>query len=243
MKEITCKNCGAVFSDELDKCPYCGTMNKKGAYKKFRQKVSAFIDMMLGLKQETHRSISRGILAAVLRSLIMIAIIVLAAYLFSKTVRVNYYNDKEYDEKALEQIMWVEENYEKLDEAYEKGDYQTIEKLYYQNSGAVTKWHYYPIYALKSAYQDIMDDKYFNEYTLQDVMYFLFYPDHYIGYNGKIGDFYDEYELLKGSLTTWLNTKGYSVSELEEAYRSKCDSYGYVVASDLKELLKEGGNG
>ncbi|MBO4537736.1 MAG: zinc-ribbon domain-containing protein, partial [Erysipelotrichaceae bacterium] len=32
MKELICKNCGAAYPEDTEYCPYCGTMNKKGAY-------------------------------------------------------------------------------------------------------------------------------------------------------------------------------------------------------------------
>ncbi len=243
MKKITCKNCGAVFNDDLEKCPYCGTMNKKGAYRNFRQKVSAVIDQMLGLKGETHRSISKGIFLSLIRSLIIVAVVILAAYLFSRTMNVNYYNDKEYDEQALKQIVWIDENLDKLNEAYENEDFDTIEKLYYENTSAVSQWTYFPIYSLKDEYKNIMEYPFFNESLLQKVLYFLFYPDYYAGYNRMTKEFEEEYQLLRESVLTFMNTRGYTEASLEEIYRKCCDSYGYVSSSDLKEYVKEADNG
>lgn len=243
MKKITCKNCGAVFNDDLEKCPYCGTMNKKGAYRNFRQKVSAVIDQMLGLKGETHRSISKGIFLSLIRSLIIVAVVILAAYLFSRTMNVNYYNDKEYDEQALKQIVWIDENLDKLNEAYENEDFDTIEKLYYENTSAVSQWTYFPIYSLKDEYKNIMEYPFFNESLLQNVLYFLFYPDYYAGYNRMTKEFEEEYQLLRESVLTFMNTRGYTEASLEEIYRKCCDSYGYVSSSDLKEYVKEADNG
>ena len=54
IKMMICKNCGGQFPDTLAKCPYCGTMNKKGAYRDFRRKVSAVIDRLLNLKEESY---------------------------------------------------------------------------------------------------------------------------------------------------------------------------------------------
>ena len=243
MKKSTCKNCGAVFADALDKCPYCGTMNKKGAYKKFRQKVSAFIDGLLGLREDTHRSISKGIFLSLLRSLVLIAIIVLAAYLFSRTMNVNYYNDREYDEKALEEILWADENFDKLDEAYAKGDYKAIEKLYYQNTRAVSKWSHYSAYCLKYEYKKIKEDTNFDQYDLENVLYFLFYPDYYGRYNGLSEEEKEEYQLMRESLITDMNARGYSEEELNQIYHKCADGYGYLIASDLKEYVKEEDDG
>lgn len=238
MKKVTCKNCGAIFNDDLDKCPYCGTMNKKGAYKKFRQKVASFIDSLLGLKEDTHRSISKGIFMSLLRSLIMIAVIVFLAFLFSRGMNVNYYNDKEYDEKALEEILWADENMDKLDEAYQNGDFKTIEKLYYQNSRVVSKWSHYSIYTLKSEFNKIKEYDNVSVYSMEKVLYFLFYPDYYCRYNGLSQDEKEEYELMKQSVITDMNSKGYTETQLEEIYRKYADGYGYLSIADLSDYLK-----
>ncbi len=243
MKQVTCKNCGAVFSESLDKCPYCGTMNKKGAYKKFRKKIRDMIDSMLGLKEEAHRSVTRIIFTSLFRSIVLIAAVILLAFVFSRFAQVNYYNDREYDENALETILWEDENLEKLDEAYLNDDLATIEKLYLENSKVVTNWSHYPSYALKKKFKSISEDSYFNEYDLADSLYFLFYPEYYTGYNGMAKADMEDYELMRGSLLTMLNQKGLNEAKLEEIYREHCDEYGYVRASDLSGYLKEGGNG
>ena len=239
MKQVTCKNCGAVYNETLEKCPYCGTMNKKGSYKKFREKIADKIDELLGLKDEVNRSVSMGILTSLLRSLVMIAAVVFLAFLFSRFANINYYNDKEYDMEALEQIEWEEENLDKLDEAFENGDYATINKLYYENSHAVSNWSHYPEYMLKSEYQEIMEKEDLDQYLLQDILYFLFYPDYFAGYNGMKKIDMEEYELQRQSIITMMNQKGFTETKLEEIYRNCCDSYGYLSAYDLRQYLEE----
>ena len=117
MKQVVCKNCGAVFDERLEKCPYCGTMNRKGAYRSFRMTFAGMIDQMLGLRDEVNQSTSRMVLFAFLRSLLLIAVVVGLAFLFAQTAQVNYYSDPKYDQEAYETIVWEDENLEKLDEA------------------------------------------------------------------------------------------------------------------------------
>ncbi len=243
MKKITCKNCGAVFSDTLEKCPYCGTMNKKGAYIGFRKKVSALVDSMLGLKKEVHDSVSRSIFLSLLRSLLLIAFVVLAAFVVSRFSNVNYYNDKEYDLEAYENILWEDQNLEKLDEAYRKQDYDTVQKLYYENSNVVSKWPHYQTYTLKKKYRDIVSRDRFTYSEMGDVLYFLFYPEYITGYNGMKRVDSEEYDLMREALITLMNQKGFSEAKLEEIYEKHCDQYGYLNFSDLKEYLKEENNG
>ena len=68
MSIVQCKNCGVGFDGGLSYCPYCGTMNKRGAYAEFRGKISSLIDSMLGLKDNVEKSVSRIVLSSLLRS-------------------------------------------------------------------------------------------------------------------------------------------------------------------------------
>ena len=243
MKKVKCKNCGASFDDTLAQCPYCGTMNKRGAYREFRLKISDMIDSLLGLKGEVQRSVSSIILGALLRSVVLIAVIAGLAFVCARFTNVNHYNDKEYDQEALEDITWLDENLDRLNEAYENGDYKAVEKIYYENSGAASSWVHYPIYCLKKEYHALEEATQIDARQLQRAMYLLFYPRYYAGYSGmnKIED--DEYDLLADSVTTLMKEKGYEYSELKDIYKACSDSYGYITFDLVKKYVKEDGNG
>ncbi len=243
MSTFRCRNCGAVFDAKLSSCPYCGTMNKRGAYAEFRMKISSVIDAMLGLKENVQQSVSRMILSSLLRSLIIIIVIVGAAFAFSRTAQVNYYNDPKYDQEAYEEIVWMDENLDKLNEAYESGDYKTIEKMYYQQPQAVRTWSHYPDYTLKYTYEKLEAEKRLDVYRLQQMMQFIFQPESYTGRNGMNRADQNEYAAMREALIAKLESGGYTYSELEEIYAECSDSYGYVDGSLLKKYVKEGGNG
>ncbi len=243
MSTFKCKNCGAVFDAKRSYCPYCGTMNKRGAYAEFRMKISSVIDAMLGLKENVQQSVSRMILSSLLRSLIFIIVIVGAAFAFSRTAQVNYYNDPKYDQQAYEEIVWMDENLARLNEAYENGDYKAIEKLYYEQPNAVRNWSHYPSYTLKYAYEKLEAEERLDVYQLQKMMHFIFHPEYYTGYNGMKRVDENEYAAMREALILKLESRGYAFSELEEIYAKYSDSYGYVDSDFLKEYVKEGGNG
>lgn len=243
MSTFRCRNCGAVFDAKLSSCPYCGTMNKRGAYAEFRMKISSVIDAMLGLKENVQQSVSRIILSSLLRSLVMIAVIIGAAFAFSRTAQVNYYNDPEYDQQAYEEILWMDENLDRLNEAYESGDYKTVEKLYYQQPHAVGNWSHYSDYTLKYAFEKLEAEELLGVYQLQQMMHFIFQPEFYTGYNGMNRVDENEYAAMREALIAKLESRGYAFSELEEIYAECSDSYGYVDGSLLKKYVKEGGNG
>ena len=240
MSTVQCKNCGSVFDSKQSYCPYCGTMNKRGAYAEFRMKISSLIDSMLGLKENVEQSVSRIVLSSLLRSLIFIAVIVGIAFIFSRTAQVNYKNDPEYDQKAYEEITWMNDNLAKLNEAYESGDLKTVEKLYYQQPNAVRTWSRYPSYALKLAYQKIKDEDRFDAYHFQRMLHFIFFPECYAGHNGISRVDEAEYAEMRDDLIAELEARGYSLSELEDIYEKCADSYGYADPDLLKQYMKEG---
>ena len=238
---MICKNCGGEFSDELVKCPYCGTMNRKGAYKDFRKKISRIIDKLLGLKAEAYDSVTRMIGVSLLRSIIIVAVICALAFCgASLMVNVNYYNDAEYDEEAYQKIIWENENLASLNEAYENRDFTTVEKLLYQRYSVGYSWEHYAAYSLERAYGEIRYEERFNEYALEDLIYFCFYPDYFTStydLSKEEKQMYDEY---RNDLLEYAKRKGYSESELQQIYEEVRDEYGYMTGSDLKKYLKEG---
>ncbi len=243
MKTVKCKNCGASFDDDLAQCPYCGTMNKKGAYREFRLKVSDIIDSVLGLKEDVQRSVSSIILNALLRSIVLIALIVGLAFIGSNFAKVNYQNDKEYDQEALDDILWMDEHLDALNEAYENGDYKTVKDLYYDNSSAVRNWNHYPTYCLKSTYSELMNSSRFDAATLQKVLYFFYYPEYFSGYNTMRLIDKEEYGEMCASLLSSMEKRGYTEEELKDIYEKCSDPHGYTEYEKLKQYVKEDGNG
>lgn len=242
-KMVICKNCGGEFSDELDKCPYCNTMHKKGAYKKFRFKIRDIIDQLLGLKVEAERSVSKIIFSSIFRALLISLVIIGIAFLLSLFSNVNYLNDKEYDQKRLEDIIWENDNISILEEAYKNNDFETIDRLYYENSSVVYNWKHFSLYNLKSQHKSIMTEPYFAEYALRNSLYFIFNPNYFININNMPIEDYQEYEKMRQEIIDKLIGLGYSESELQKIYDSHKDSYGYVNASDLRKYLKGDNNG
>ncbi len=155
---MICKNCGGEFSDDLTKCPYCGTMNRKGAYKDFRKKISNIISRLLGLKAEAYDSVSKMIGISLFRSVIIVIVVCALALGASMLVNVNYYNDAKYDAESYQKILWENENLNKLNEAYERKDYTTVEKLLNERYSVSYSWEHYPAYSLQKAYLNIIED-------------------------------------------------------------------------------------
>ena len=239
MKKIICKNCGGQFDSSLSKCPYCGTMNKKGAYADFRKKISGMIESMLGMKDEAQKSVSRMIVSSVLRGLILVLICMALGFTAGYFQNVNYYNDKEYDQKTYDNIVWEDENLEKLEEAYRNEDYDTIKKLYYENSSVIYNWEHYASYCLKEEFSELKEEPYFSKYILAKILYFLFYPDYYANTNKMSKEEYDEYLADREELLQMMKEKDYTEVELKEIYKEASDDYGYLDYGKIEEMMKE----
>ena len=235
-----CKNCGGEYDDSLAKCPYCGTMHKAGAYRKFRKKIADLIDSLLGLKEEVEHSVSRNIFFSLLKAVLTVCIILALALGVSFFYNTNYYNDRKYDEERYADILWEEENLEKLNRAFAERDFKTVESLIYENTRVTYSWEHYDAYLLLKAYDNISSNESFGEYYLRDSLYFLFFPEYY-GNTDKLNEEdAREYESDREELLNVLAQKGYSESELHNIYDRCSDSYGYLDSSDLKKYLKAG---
>ena len=243
MKKIVCRNCGGQFNENLSKCPFCGSMNKKGAYREFRFKISDIIENALGLKEEVYDSVHKLVFHALLRGIILVLLVGGVGFLLGYMSNVNYYNDREYDEKTLENILWEDENLEKLEKAYANNDMETIDKLYHENSRVISNWEHYSSYALKKAYLELMEDDYFSSYVFTRMLYFLYYPDYYGNTNKMSTEELQEYQRERADMLALLEKKGYSEEELKNIYDSCKDGYGYVSAIDVEEMMKEEDDG
>ena len=240
---MICKNCGGQFPDTIEKCPYCGTMNKKGAYRGFRKKVSAFIDSLLGLKTDAYESVSRMILVSILRSLVLIAVCVLLAFVASRFYNVDYYNDSRYDKERMEDIEWENANIQKLNEAYEQRDYETIRKLYYENSSIVSHWEHYASYSLLEEFDKLINKESLSKYDMSNIMYFLYYPDYYGRTESLSETELEEYLENRKQLIEKVEKEGYPEEKLQEIYEEYADSYGYISLSEIEDALQEVKNG
>lgn len=243
MMQVFCKNCGAAFSGEKERCPYCGTMNRPAVRAGFRAKVADAINRILGLKDEAYQSLSKMIFMACLRALAIVAVIVLLAFACSQLMDTNYHDDYEYDLRALENIEWAEANLDALEEAFEAGDYKTIERLSYENHTVVSAWPHYPEFQLHKAYNDIVKTDRLGAYELQRVLYFLFKPGYYVERNRMASIEEGVYEGLRQDVLDRMQQAGYTEAQLQEIYDSCADSQGYLTASSLEDFVRGGDHG
>lgn len=209
----------------------------------FRHKVSDIIDNMIGLKSETSSSMRKVVFASILKGFLIVAVCLLIGGVLGGAANVNYYNDREYDESTLEDILWEDENLDKLEKAYAENDFDTVRKLLSQNYHVAYNWEHYTAFTLKDEYQKLIEKDSLDEYTLEYVLYFIYYPDYFANTNRMSDSEYQEYQSEKAALIEKMNGFGYNEDELSLIYNTCKDEYGYLSARDLKKMMKEADNG
>ncbi len=151
---MICENCGAKFDDELERCPYCGTMNAKGAFKSYRKKLFGIKDNLGKLDDEAYFSLQQLIIRSLLKTfvilLLCVAIGVVIGFMLPRT-----YFDADYEQRVYEEVVWLAENDAALSEALNNRDYATLEALREENYGAFYEWNHYDIYALIGAEEEL----------------------------------------------------------------------------------------
>ncbi len=59
VKKIICSSCGAEFEDTLPKCPYCGSLNYKGAEAEYLGKLESMRQDMQQLEQVPEKELKK----------------------------------------------------------------------------------------------------------------------------------------------------------------------------------------
>lgn len=126
-KQIVCGSCGAQFDEDYAKCPFCGTMNYKGAEKEYMETLEDVRDDLEDLEevpvQEIKKEVKeqKGFLKKVL--FFAIALVVGIVVLF-------YVHEHKYDRDRRADYLWKQENFPILDEMYQAGNYEELTHTY-----------------------------------------------------------------------------------------------------------------
>lgn len=122
-----CPSCEADYDDMLPKCPYCGSMNYKGAEAEYLDKLEDVRSDMEELgsvpEEETRREFRRQ---GRFFKIVLVIVAVLALLFGAWYWWVNW--EPERDPKA--DYLWKQTNYPIFDELYEQGKYEELVELY-----------------------------------------------------------------------------------------------------------------
>ncbi len=153
-KLIHCKSCGAKFEEDLPKCPYCGTLNYKGAEHEYLNKLEDIREGMEDLQEVPEDEVKKEIKKQgkfVGKVILIIGILMVGLGLLFYWIT----RDPERDRK--EDYLWMQENFPIMDKLYEDENYEELMKFYLDEIEAqnvVWEWNHADFCSL---YLDIME--------------------------------------------------------------------------------------
>ncbi len=124
---MICPNCGGDFADWAPKCPYCGAMNYQGAERQYMEQLEEIREDMEELPEESEVHYQRHVRGAV-KKIAVLAAIILAAGLAAAAgfFLLEKKEAAEYEARSRRRTAWEAEEFPRLDQWYEAGEYDRI---------------------------------------------------------------------------------------------------------------------
>ena len=180
---MICKNCGASFSDNLPKCPYCGAFHYAGAQKEYMGKLEDMKEDLDDLQKSVPEMYTAELKtqAKQVRKIILIIIGILAMLVllfFASAFLLDSVGSR--DEKEV--LLFTKEAFPIADEYYEAGDYDGLLEFYYtsitENENAdFYSWDHYPFlicYENLSIFRESaarLGSEDFSDFDMQELFY------------------------------------------------------------------------
>lgn len=147
VKKIVCSSCGGQFEDTLPKCPYCGSLNYKGAEAEYLGKLEGMRQDMQQLEQVPEQALKvkiRKKQKLVVKIWIILA--VLAAVFAAVFFAVRYTKPRD----ARADYQWEKENFPILDQLYQQQDFDGLTDFYVQaveEGKTIDRWEHSGIFS------------------------------------------------------------------------------------------------
>ena len=147
IKKIICSSCGAEFDDTLPKCPYCGSLNYKGAEAEYLGRLEGMRQDMQQLEQVPERELKEKLKKKqkfVVKIFIVVAVLA-AAFAAIMFLRGRYIEQR--DAKA--DYQWQKENFPILDRLYQEKDLEALMDFYEQaveENRTIDRWEHSGIF-------------------------------------------------------------------------------------------------
>lgn len=146
-KIIICGSCGAEFDEDLAKCPYCGSVNIKGAEREYMGKLEDVRKGMGELEntpvkelQDTVKKQGNFLRKAIVALLAITAAAAIIVFVGNRGEKRDY----------REEYLWQQEYFPQLSALYENGEYDAMLKLAEEalsgNPYSLSAWEHYSFY-------------------------------------------------------------------------------------------------
>ena len=161
-KTVTCPNCGGVFPEMMAKCPYCETLNPKGAEKEYMEHLEKLRGDMSEMADDVEENYARQLKKSGFRMgrIFLIVVIVIGA-LIALTVGMSAYERARDRKETKAEMAFRKAHFAELDALYAAGDddavLEFINTLYEEEgSSALWSWKHYDYYYLYRHYQTVL---------------------------------------------------------------------------------------
>ncbi len=248
-----CPNCGAEYDENEAKCPYCGTINPRGAQREYMEKLRRISKETGELAEEAEESVradTRRNSRWLVRTVLIAGIIFLA--IFGAVKLHEYREDRRMIERLREEALFEQKYFPEMDRLYEADDTDGLLRFLDEHAeepgySAVYSWkHYYycehlEVYSrLQHVWEEIQGgDRSADTYAL--AAYDAFYLTRMENDHQNITE--KDKENLKESkafaeeiLEEMLQTDEDGVDEF---YESLLDKYGILDYDKLKKAMRD----
>lgn len=156
MAEKICESCGGNYDDMLPECPYCGSVNYKGAEAEYLGQLEDIRQDMEDLKEVPKEEIKKEFgkqgqfLRKVLVTIVIIFMVLIGLYLLMQADWGSGRNEKS-------DFLWKQENYPIMDQLYENGDYETLRQYYTEESNPTWEWSHDDFFTLYMRITELME--------------------------------------------------------------------------------------
>uniref|UniRef100_UPI0040560CE8 hypothetical protein n=1 Tax=Acetatifactor sp. TaxID=1872090 RepID=UPI0040560CE8 len=137
--KIICNFCAGEFDEMEPKCPYCGSMNYKGAEAEYFDKLENVRGNMEGLEQvpgeETKKEFRKQ--GKFLKKVFLILFVIIAIF-----AGLYFWSEARYQRDDKKDFLWRQEHYPIFDDLYEAGDYDEILRLMTEDYEGEPVWEW-----------------------------------------------------------------------------------------------------
>lgn len=129
---VTCSACGATYPITNRYCPFCGSVNELGDELEFQNKLEDIREDLEDLEDASEEAIKdeaqssiRMVGKFVINAAVLVGIIAII------TIILTFYRKRINEKRETKELFWSQNEYEKLDELYEKDDMEALRDYYY----------------------------------------------------------------------------------------------------------------
>lgn len=246
-KLIICNSCGAEFSNDEPKCPYCGTMNYEGAEKEYFEKLEDIREDVEELNavpmQEAKKELKKQ--GKFIKKIFFVVVALVAIFGL-----IIYIQEKAYERDNKADYIWQEENFPIMDEMYKSGEYEELAEFFqlaWEEDRPVYNWEHYTFVDAYMEVEEFYSDLEYMESTeeISDGMYGVILRTQWQVYGYSFSQelteeekiyFADAFAAAEQHLK---NDWNFDEETYQKFYESITEPYGYVSLDDCDAYIKE----